>query len=124
MIHITAIGNAGRDPEKRGGDRGPVVFSLAVSSHDRGTDEKRTDWFDAVCFGLTGKRAQERVTKGVRVLVVGRMETRTAQDGREYRSIVASDISVEGGRSVHREQREARGRDDGPPPHEDEDVPF
>jgi single-stranded DNA-binding protein len=131
MIIITAVGNAGRDAEHRGNDRGPATFSLAITRKDRGTEEKHTTWYDVVCFGILRERAM-KVTKGARVFVMGREEIKTAQDGREYRSIVASELDVlKEGRAP--EQREAspydapmdgHGRGDGPPAHDDEDVPF
>jgi len=125
MIIITATGNAGRDAEHRGNDRGPVVFSLAVSGYDRGTEEKRTDWYDVVCFGLAGKRARQDVTKGARVVVSGRLETRTHED-KEYRSIVAGEVEVmREGRGAPRQQQTGYGGGDSRQQHQDdEDVPF
>jgi len=131
MIIITATGNAGRDAGHRGNDRGPVVLSMAISRKDRGTNEKRTDWYDVACFGILRERAM-KVTKGARVFVMGREEIKTADDGREFRSIVVSEIDVlkEGRAAEQRETNpfdapmQGHGRGDGPPAHDDDDIPF
>ena len=123
MIIITATGNAGRDAEHRGNDRGPVVFPFAISRKDRGTDEKRTDWYEIVAFGILRDRAS-KVTKGARVFAMGREEVKTADDGREYRSIVVSELDVlKEGRAPEPERggHDEPGRGDGPPPLDDDD---
>ena len=78
---IMLIGNLGRDPEKRYTQDGrPVTrFSVAATTRRRERDGEwadHTEWFSVTVFGRQAETLAERVTKGTRVYVEGRLESR------------------------------------------------
>ncbi|HLN15143.1 MAG TPA: single-stranded DNA-binding protein [Acidimicrobiales bacterium] len=103
MTNATTVsGNLTREPDIRYGAEGQAsaVFGLAVNRRwqDRVTREweEATSFFDVVCWRELAENVALSLTKGMRVLVTGRIEQRTweTEDG-ERRSkveIVADDI--------------------------------
>jgi single-strand DNA-binding protein len=78
MLRVTLIGNMGADPEVRYSQKGTqiVSFSVAVNQIRRGPDGERqenTEWFRIKVSGYQTEYAQ-RLLKGTRVLVMGRMD--------------------------------------------------
>lgn len=76
---ITIIGNLGRDPEMRYTPSGvPVTsFSVAVGrrwTRDDGQQEEETIWFRVSAWQRQAEICNQYLTKGQRVLVVGRMQ--------------------------------------------------
>lgn len=87
---VMIIGNLGRDPEMRYTQGGQSVtqFSVAVSrnfKNQQGEWQEETEWFRVVAWGPTGERAAERLRKGSKVYVEGRLQTRQweGQDGQK-----------------------------------------
>ncbi len=81
LCKVTVIGNLGRDPEKRYTQDGrPVTrFSVAATTRRRERDGEwadHTEWFSVTVFGRQAETLAERVTKGTRVFVEGRLESR------------------------------------------------
>jgi len=75
------IGNLGRDPEMRYTASGVAVtqFSVAVNRNSRdesGEWKEETEWFRIVIFREPAERAAERLRKGSKVYVEGRIQTR------------------------------------------------
>ncbi len=99
---VILAGNVGTDPEMRYTPSGvPVTsFRLAVgrfSSAAEGTEPKKeTDWFTIVTWRKQAELANQYLSKGRRVLVEGRIQTRSweGQDGqkRYATDIVASRV--------------------------------
>jgi single-strand DNA-binding protein len=99
---ITLIGNLTREPEIRYTRDGQATatFGVAVNRRrqDRDTDqrEESTSFFDVVCWRDLAENAVLSLTKGSRVLVVGRLEQRSwEQDGGTQRTkveVVADDL--------------------------------
>lgn len=99
---VTLVGNITRDPELRFTASGQATasFGLAVNRvwTDRQTNEKReaVSFFDVVCWREQAENASESLTKGMRVIVTGRLEQRTWEtDAGEKRSkveVVADEI--------------------------------
>lgn len=78
MLRVTLLGNLGRDPEARFSQKGTQIVSLnvAVNQVRTGPDGERqenTEWFRVRASGRQGEFAQ-RLTKGTRVLVMGRLD--------------------------------------------------
>ena len=69
---LTVVGNVGDDPELRFTNSGTALakFSLAVYA---GKD-KDSAWFDVTVWGQLAENVAESVTKGQRVMVLGRLE--------------------------------------------------
>lgn len=100
--NITATGNLTREPEVRYTREGHanVQFGLAVDRRwlDRDTKEweESTSFFDVVCWRELAENVALSLTKGMRVMVAGRLEQRSWEtDQGERRSkveIVADEI--------------------------------
>ena len=76
------VGNLGRDPEKRYTQDGrPITrFSVAATTRRRERDGEwadHTEWFNVTVFSRQAETLAERLTKGSRVYVEGRLESRT-----------------------------------------------
>ena len=79
------IGNLGSDPDTRNTNSGNTVCNLSVATSHRGKTqagewEERTEWHRVVCFGRTAETCQKYLTKGRRVYVEGRIQTRSWDD--------------------------------------------
>jgi single-strand DNA-binding protein len=79
------IGNLGRDPEMRYTASGQAVtqFTVAVNRNFRGPDgnwQEETEWFRVVAWGPLAERTAERLRKGNKVYVEGRLQTHEWQD--------------------------------------------
>ncbi len=82
----TLVGNAGKDAEIRytGAGKPVATFSLATTETwtDKSTGQKqeRTDWHNIVAWNWLAEYCNENVKKGKRVLVEGRIQTRSYDD--------------------------------------------
>jgi single-strand DNA-binding protein len=92
---ITIVGNLTRDPELRYTPSGQAQCTVGVAVNrvwtDRQTNEKKesVSFFNVVLWREMAENAGECLTKGMRVIVNGRLEQRSweTQDG-EKRSVV------------------------------------
>ena len=78
MLRVTLLGNLGGEPEVRFTQKGTqfAQFSVAVNQVRLGPDRERqenTEWFRVKVSGRQADFAQ-RLTKGSRVLVIGRLD--------------------------------------------------
>lgn len=123
------IGNLGADPELRTTSGGQSVCEMRIATSERfkgrdGEWQERTEWHRIVAWGRTGELAAEYLSKGRRVYVEGRIQTRewTGQDGnKRYTTEIVAQVvkfldSREGGGG-------GAGRWSGPPPPSDNDAP-
>jgi single-strand DNA-binding protein len=81
-MHITTIiGNLGGDPEIRELKNGSKVANLSVAVNEyRGKDEEPiTYWYRVTAWGENAKTS-ENLSKGDRIVVVGKMVTRKYED--------------------------------------------
>ena len=85
------IGNLGRDPEMRYTPNGQAVtqFTVAVNRNYKGANgewKEETEWFRVVVWGPLAERTAERIHKGNKVYVEGRLQTRNweGQDGQKH----------------------------------------
>ncbi len=109
------IGNLGRDPEMRYTPSGQAVTQFTVATNRRwqtnGEWQEETEWFRVVVWGQQAERTAERLRKGHKVYVEGRIQTRQWEDQqgqkRSTTELVANQVS-----SLERRERG------------DEDVPF
>lgn len=89
LNRATIVGRLTRDPESRTTPSGATVVSFGVATNsvwkDRATGEKReaVEFHNIVIWGKLGEIAAQYCRKGSRVLIEGRMQTRTwdGQDG-------------------------------------------
>jgi len=80
LNRVCIIGNLGRDPEMRytAGGRAVTTFSVAVDRRI-GTGEE-TGWFHVVCYDKLAETINQYLTKGAKVYVEGRLQTRSWED--------------------------------------------
>jgi single-strand DNA-binding protein len=99
---IELVGNITRDPELRFTATGTAVAQFGLAVNRRWRNAQTNDWeeqvsfFDIVCWRELAENVSESLTRGTRVMVVGRLEQRSwdTQEG-EKRSkveVVADEI--------------------------------
>jgi single-strand DNA-binding protein len=99
---ITVVGNLTRDPELRFTQSGQARAVLGVAVNRRWQNRQTNDWeestsfFNVVCWREMAENVSESLTRGMRVMVTGRLDQRSweTQEG-EKRStveIVAEEI--------------------------------
>src|SRR5579884_3336167 len=101
LNQVTLMGNLTRDPELRQTPSGQSVtnFSLALNRayKDAGGEwQEATDYIDIVCWGPLAERAAQYLSKGRRLLVQGRLQSRSwEQDGakRSKVEVLANDVT-------------------------------
>jgi single-strand DNA-binding protein len=104
---VMLIGNLGRDPEMRYTPSGKPVtsFSLAASRNWVSADGERhdeTEWFNVVAWGNLAEICNQHLSKGQKVYVEGRLQTRSWEDEngqKHFRTeVVANEMIVLTGR--------------------------
>jgi len=127
---VILIGNLGADPEVRFTPGGQAVANFRIACSESWTDkqgqkQERTEWVRIVAWGKLGELVGEHLAKGRQCFVEGKLQTRewTDKEGKKAFSteVVASSVVFLGGKSGG--TGGSRG-DDGPPPHDDADIPF
>ena len=108
------IGNLGRDPEMRYTPSGQAVTQFTVATNrnyrdQQGEWQSETEWFRVVVWGQQAERTAERLRKGNKVYVEGRIQTRQWEDqtgNKRYTTELIADRVT---------SLERRDREDGPP---------
>ena len=99
---VILVGNLTRDPEVRAIPSGQNVASFAVAtnrtwSDANGETQEAADFHNIVAWGKLAELASQYLTKGRKVLVAGRLQTRSweGEDGKKnYRTeVVANEIN-------------------------------
>lgn len=102
------MGNLTRDPEMRNTPSGQNVTSFSVATNRSWQDQSgerkdAVEYHNIVAWGKLAELVNEYLKKGRKVLVSGRLQTRSwdAEDGskRQRTEIVANDINFIGGQS-------------------------
>jgi single-strand DNA-binding protein len=82
----TLVGNAGKDAEIRYTGTGKAVATFSVATTENWTDkasgqkQERTEWHNVKAWNWLAEYCGENVKKGKRVLVEGRITTRSYDD--------------------------------------------
>lgn len=122
---VTLNGNLTSDPEIKYSDTGSVrlSFGLAVNYYwndQSGERQEKTSFFNVVAWKALAEDAASVLEKGMRVLVIGRIEQRTYTDkegnNRSIVEVVAEEIgpSVRGIESATRKTRSEGGQASAP----------
>ena len=100
---VTVVGNLTRDPELRFTNSGQANASFGVAVNRRWQNRQTQEWeeqvsfFNVVCWAEMAENAAESLTKGMRVVVTGRLEQRSWEtkegDKRSVVEIVADEIA-------------------------------
>ena len=81
---VTLLGRVGRDPETRHSQNGTAFanFSLALGERRKKGEEYEdfTEWVNCVAIGKTAETVDQHVTKGSRLYVTGKIQTRKWED--------------------------------------------
>ena len=84
---ITLIGNLTGDPELRFAQSGAAVANFTIASTPRAFDKQSNEWKDGDTMFLNcsvwrqaAENASETLTKGMRVIVQGRLKSRSYDD--------------------------------------------
>lgn len=85
MLKCQIIGNIGSDPELRYSASGSAFLRINVASNYRakneaGEWEDKTEWLRCTLFGNRAESLAERLTKGSRIYLDGRLEARPWTD--------------------------------------------
>ena len=109
LNRATILGRLTRDPEVRTTTNGRTVTSLTVVTNmvwtdQSGAKQERPEFHNCVFWGKLGEIAGQYLSKGRRVYVEGRIQTRdwVGQDGvKRYRTEIVADnmIMLDGSRS-------------------------
>lgn len=133
---VVLIGNVGKDPEVRYTTSGVPVATFALATSEMwkdkdGLPQERTDWHNVVAWRKLAEIIQEIVKKGSRLLVEGKIQTRSYEKNGEKRyvtEIVADNVLLLDGRKnadelvQHYAENALNNGNGSHPP--DEDLPF
>lgn len=99
---VTIIGNAVRDPELKFLSSGAVLCELGVAVNTRRKDGDKwvdgdPEFYDVTCWRELAENVAESITKGARLVIIGKLNFRTWEtDNGEKRSkvsITADEVS-------------------------------
>ena len=106
---VILVGNLGADPEVKYMPNGNAVANVTVATSetwkDKNTGEakEKTEWHRVVFFRRLAEVVGEYLTKGSKVYVEGKLQTRKWQDNngvdRYTTEIIANEMQMLGGRS-------------------------
>jgi len=95
---ITVIGNVGRDPELRYANSGTAVLKFSIADNYGRDENKKTSWHNVTVFGEMAENVGAVLSKGQRVIVIGRNEeseytTREGETKKKWQ-IIADDVAL------------------------------
>jgi single-strand DNA-binding protein len=97
MNSITVAGNLAKDPELAYSANGEPICKFSIGSKDKSTSDDVT-WHNIVCFRGLAENVAGSLSKGNRIMVVGRLSKRNYEkkDGTQGQSveIIANDIAA------------------------------
>lgn len=121
---ITVIGNLTADPELRFTPSGSAVANFSIASTPRTFDKNSNEWVDGETLFLrasiwreAAENVAESLTKGMRVIVSGRLKSRSYEDKKsgEKRTVIELEVDEIGpslkyaNAKVNRTQRSGDG---------------
>lgn len=129
---VILMGRLTRDPETRSTNSGKSVAQFTVAVENGYGDKKQTDFINCVAWNNQAEFLGKYFTKGMMVIVAGRISTRTweGQDGRKnyVTEVVASEINFGETKKQQGQSRQAEQSvvDEGFTPLDevDDDLPF
>ena len=141
---VTFVGNLTDDPDLRFTGSGAAVATLRVASNRRwtgrdGQQQEETTYLNVNCWRDLAENASESLSKGDRVVVIGRLRVRS-YDNQQGQTVWVTEIEADeiapslrwaraqvartGGSSGGGGQGNSGGGSYNPPPPSDDDVPF
>lgn len=124
---VILVGNVGKDPEVRDFGDGQKVVRLSLATSERWKDksgqrQEKTEWHNVSIYGALADIAERYVTKGSRLYLEGKLQTRKyqAKDGSDR---YATDIVLRG-YGADMVMLSGQGRSDVTEPELDDAIPF
>lgn len=82
---VILVGNVGQDPVVRYTPGGEAVANISLATSEKwkdrsGQPQEKTEWHRIVIFGQLAEIAQQRVHKGSKLYIEGKLQTRKWQD--------------------------------------------
>jgi single-strand DNA-binding protein len=129
---VMVIGNVGRNPEMRYLQNGSPVTTFSVAAGrtwttPEGERREETEWFNVVVWNKLAETVNQYVTKGRKVYVEGRLQTRSwdGQDGQKhYRTEVVAQTVTILDRRPDAPAAPAGDREDVIPIYNEDEIPF
>ena len=133
---VILIGNLGADPEIRYAQNGTAVANFRVATTEtwkkEGEKEDQTEWHRIVAFARLAEICGEYLSKGSKVYIEGRIQTRKWDDRdgntRYTTEIIAREMKMLSPRGAGADSQRSAYREEDPPlpntPPVEDDVPF
>ena len=135
---VIILGNLGQDPEVRYLQNGNAVCSISVATSETwkdkesGEQREKTEWHKCVAFRRLAEIMGEYLSKGSKVYLEGRLQTRKWQDqqgnDRYTTEIIVDSMQMldsrQGGSGGQRQGGEQSSYRDPEPGGFDDDIPF
>jgi len=126
---VILIGNLGSDPEVKYAQSGTAIANFNMATTETwakdGKKEEKTEWHRIVAFARLGEICGEYLTKGSKVYIEGKIQTRQWEDKdgqkRYTTEIVAREMKI---LTPKGENREDYNPSEPVKPAMDEDLPF
>jgi single-strand DNA-binding protein len=99
--NVEILGNVGKDPEVRTTTGGTLIATLAVATSERYPDKsssgiiENTEWHSVVAFERQAEIIRDYVKKGSKVMVIGKLKTRSWDDKPSGKKMYRTEIIVE-----------------------------
>jgi single-strand DNA-binding protein len=116
MNKVVFMGRLTKEPELRyTTSQTPVAnFTLAVPRRFAKEDKQKADFFQVVAWDKLGEFCGKYFHKGLKVLVVGRLETRTWEDAEGHKHYVTELIAEEAHFAEKKQPEKANEADSAP----------
>ena len=139
LNRVMLLGNLGADPELKVTQGGQSVLKLRIATSeswldDKGQKQERTEWHSVDVWGKRAEGLGKILTKGERIFVEGKLQTRSYDKNGEKRyatNVVGHNVLLmgRGGSTSPGMPTPAKAPSDpadeyGPPPPWPDDIPF
>lgn len=130
---VTLIGNLGKDPDIKSFENGERVanFSIATSESYKdkiGERQTITDWHNIAVYGKAVDIIEKYVKKGSRLLVEGKLKTRSWEKDGQKNYVTEVVLGKFDGKILLMDSRSSNGKDTdvttNDQSNEDDDLPF
>jgi len=99
---VFLLGNVGKDPEIRSTQSGTTIANVSLATNERQKDASgnwvdKSEWHSLVLFNKTAEVVRDYVRKGSKILVEGRIQTRSwdSEGATKYRTeIVVNELTL------------------------------
>lgn len=104
MNRVLLVGRTTRDPELRALASGRMVASFSVVTHDTRDGADKDEYTPIVAWDMLAEVVAKYVTKGMKVAIDGRLQTRQWDDEQGHRhwrtEVVATSVELLSGRKA------------------------